>query len=193
MAKASKTNSSKDLHLYDLYKEKIIPNLQKELGIKNVMALPKITKITFNIGIGTYTKKQGNKDFSHIVENLTNIAGQKAVVSMSKKAISNFKIREKEPVGVTATIRGEKMYDFLNKLINIVLPRVRDFRGVSKKSFDGKGNYSLGFKEHLAFPEIKPDDVLKIHGLQINICTNAKDDAKALKLLEAFGFPFKKN
>lgn len=192
MAKASTKNSEKRQTMYDLYKETIVPELKKQLKIENQMALPKLTKITLNAGIGTYVKKQGQKDFSHIVENLSKITGQKSVTTLSKKAISNFKIREGEPLGVIVTLRGPKMYDFLGKLINIVLPRVRDFRGVSKKSFDGRGNYSLGFKEHLAFPEIKPDDVIKIHGLQVNICTNAKDNAQALVLLEAFGFPFKK-
>ncbi|MDX9970660.1 MAG: 50S ribosomal protein L5 [Candidatus Gracilibacteria bacterium] len=192
MAKSNQNNSERK-DLFTLYKETIVPELKKQLNEKNVMALPKLTKITINAGIGTYVKKQGQKDFSHIVENLERISGQKPVTTLSKKAISNFKIREGEPLGVIVTLRGKKMYDFMNKLINIVLPRVRDFRGVSRKSFDGNGNYSLGFKEHLAFPEIKPDDVMKIHGLQVNICTNAKDNAKALALLEAFGFPFKKN
>ncbi len=192
MAKSTQKNSERK-DLLSLYKETIVPELKKQLNEKNIMAIPKLTKITINAGIGTYVKKQGQKDFSHIVENLERISGQKPVTTLSKKAISNFKIRQGEPLGVIVTLRGKKMYDFMNKLINIVLPRVRDFRGVSKKSFDGNGNYSLGFKEHLAFPEIKPDDVMKIHGLQVNICTNAKDNAKALALLEAFGFPFKKN
>lgn len=192
MAKSTQKNSD-NTNLLKIYKEKIVPELQKSLNEKNVMSVPKLTKITINAGIGTYVKKQGQKDFSHIVDNLEKITGQKAVTTLSKKAISNFKIREGEPLGVIVTLRGEKMYSFLSKLINIVLPRVRDFRGVSRKSFDGNGNYSLGFKEHIAFPEVKPDDVIKIHGLQVNICTNAKDNAKALALLEAFGFPFKKN
>jgi len=193
MPKATKTNSGSEQSLLKLYKEKIVPELKKTLKIENPMGLPKITKITLNTGIGTYIKKQGQKDFSHIVENLAKISGQKPVTTLSKKAISNFKIRIGEPLGVVVTLRGQKMYDFLSKLIDIVLPRVRDFRGVSKRSFDGRGNYSIGFKEHLAFPEIKPDDVIKIHGLQANMCTNVKDDDKARILLEAFGFPFKKN
>jgi large subunit ribosomal protein L5 len=193
MAKVTKSKSVNEKGLFDLYKETIVPELKKTLNINNPMALPKVTKITLNTGIGTYVKKQGQKDFSHIIENLAKISGQKPVTTLSKKAISNFKIRKGEPLGIVVTLRGKKMYDFLNKLINIILPRVRDFRGVSKKSFDGRGNYSIGFKEHLAFPEIKPDDVIKIHGLQVNICTNAKDDDKARALLEAFGFPFKKN
>mgnify|MGYP001608362775 CR=1 FL=1 len=120
------------------------------------------------------------------------ITGQKPVLTKSKKAISNFKVREGEVVGVIATLRGKRMYDFLNKLVNIVFPRVRDFRGLSPKSFDGQGNYSIGFKEHTMFPEIKPDDVINIHGLQINIGTNAKTNEKGFILLKTLGFPFKK-
>jgi len=173
------------------FTEEIIPELKKTLGIKNTMAIPKITKIVINSGIGTYVKSQ-KKDYNSVVENLARISGQKPVVQKAKKAISNFKVREGEVVGVSVTLRGARMYDFLNKLINVVFPRVRDFRGVSPKSFDGKGNYSVGFKEHIVFPEISPDDVTNLHGLQINISTTAKNNEEGFELLKAMGFPFRK-
>ncbi len=178
--------------LQTAYKEDILPKLKTSLGVKNTMALPKVTKIVINVGIGTYVKSH-NKDFSSIVENVQRIAGQKAVVNKAKKAISNFKIRQGDPVGISSTLRGKKMYDFLNKLVNIVFPRVRDFRGVAPKGFDGNGNFSIGFKEHTVFPEISPDDITKLHGVQINITTNAKNDEEALALLTEMGFPFRKN
>jgi large subunit ribosomal protein L5 len=173
------------------FNEDIVPELKKTLGIKNKMALPKITKIIINCGVGHYVKSQ-KKDHSNIVENLAKISGQRPVAQKAKKAISNFKVREGEVVGVSVTIRGKKMYDFLNKLINVVFPRVRDFRGASPKSFDGKGNYSIGFREHIVFPEINPDDVTNLHGLQINITTNAKNNEEGFELLKAMGFPFQK-
>ncbi|MFA4891070.1 MAG: 50S ribosomal protein L5 [Candidatus Gracilibacteria bacterium] len=172
--------------------EEIAPKLKIELGVKNVNAVPRLKKVTLNIGIGSIIQKQG-KDFSHVEENLAKIAGQKAVITKSKKAISNFKIREGVPVGLMVTLRGKRMYDFVNKLVNITLPRVRDFRGLSPKSFDGKGGYSIGFKEHVVFPEINPDDVLQLHGVQITISTTAKDDTGARALLKALNFPFKTN
>lgn len=173
------------------FNSEIAPQLKETLGIKNVMAVPKITKVTLNVGIGTYIRSHG-KDFDNVVENITNIAGQKPVVTKAKKAISNFKIREENPVGVTVTLRGQRMYDFINKLINIVFPRVRDFRGISAKSFDGNGNYNVGFKEHTVFPEISPDDVMKLHGVEISITTTAKNNEEGFELLKAMGFPFKK-
>lgn len=170
----------------------IAPKLQKTLGLRNKLACPKILKITLNVGIGSFIQAH-NKDYSKIVENITVIAGQKPVVAKAKKSISNFKVREGDPIGIIATLRGKRMYDFLNKLINIVFPRVRDFRGLSKKSFDGKGNYAVGFKEHIVFPEVSHDDLIKIHGMQINIITSAKTNEQGYELLKAFGFPFKKN
>ncbi len=177
--------------LQTVYREEIIPKLKEELGIKNDMAVPRVTKIKLNVGMGTYIKTHG-KDYSNIIENLAVISGQKPVTTKSKKAVSNFKIREDEVIGATVTLRGKRMYEFLNKLVNIVFPRVRDFRGISPKAFDGNGNYSVGFKEHVVFPEISPDDVLHLHGLQVNISTNAKTDEEGLALLTALGFPFKK-
>lgn len=158
---------------------------------KNIMAEPKITKVTINVGIGTYVKAH-NKDFSNIVENIMAISGQKPIVTKAKKAVSNFKLREKEPTGIKVTLRGQRMEDFVSKLINVVFPRVRDFRGLSPKAFDGNGNYSIGFREHTVFPEISPDDVMKLHGLQVNIITSAENDEKGFELLKSMGFPFKK-
>lgn len=173
------------------FQKEMIPALKKELGIKNEMAVPKISKITLNIGLGSYIKAHG-KDVEEVLNNIAKISGQKPVLRRAKKAISNFKLREDDIVGASVTIRGERMYDFVNKLVNIVFPRVRDFRGISPKSFDGKGNYSIGFKEHTVFPEISPDDISKIHGLEVCISTTAKNDDEGRALLKILGFPFKK-
>ncbi|PIR55304.1 50S ribosomal protein L5 [Candidatus Peregrinibacteria bacterium CG10_big_fil_rev_8_21_14_0_10_36_19] len=172
------------------FNSEILPELKKTLGIKNDMAMPKLKKVTINVGIGTYIKTHG-KDFDNVVENIAKITGQKPVVAKAKKAISNFKLREDNPVGVTVTLRGQRMYDFINKLVNIVFPRVRDFRGISPKSFDGNGNYNVGFKEHTVFPEISPDDVMKLHGVEVSITTTAKNDEEGYELLKSLGFPFK--
>lgn len=172
------------------FNKEIAPELKKTLNLKNVMAVPKITKVTLNVGLGTYLKTH-NKDYSNVVENLTKISGQKPVLTKAKKAISNFKTRKDEIIGIKVTLRGNRMYDFLNKLINITFPRVRDFRGISPKAFDGKGNYAIGFKEHMVFPEISPDDVMKIHGLEICVSTTAINNEQGFELLKAFGFPFK--
>jgi len=176
---------------YQQFQSQVVPALQKELNLKNVMQVPRLTKVKVNVGIGTLTKK--TKDFTDVVENVAKITGQKPVVTKAKLAVSNFKLRKGMPVGITVTLRGEKMYEFVYRLVNIVLPRVRDFRGISPKSFDGNGNYSLGFKEATVFPEINPDDVSNVHGLQITVCTTAKDDSSALALLDQLGFPFKKS
>lgn len=174
------------------FNTEIAPELKKTLGLKNKLASPRVTKITLNVGIGSYIQSH-NKDFSSIVEDVTAISGQKPIVVKAKKSISNFKVRQGEPSGIAVTLRGKRMYDFLNKLINIVFPRVRDFRGLSKKAFDGRGNYSLGFKEHIVFPEAGQDDLGKIHGIQVNIETSAKTNEHGYELLKALGFPFKKN
>lgn len=181
--------STKVMDLKTRYQTEIAPALKKMLGVKNVMAVPKVTKVTLNVGMGTYVRN--HKDFNPIVENIAAITGQKPMVNKAKIAVSNFKIRAGMPVGTSVTLRGKKMYDFLNKLVNIVFPRVRDFRGISHKAFDGQGNYTVGFKEHVVFPEISPDDVIKLHGLQICVSTTAKTDEEGYELLKALGFPFK--
>lgn len=178
--------------LKERFNKKIAPKLMKELGIDNLNAVPKLQKVVVNAGLGSmYTA--GNKDFTEFEENFKAMTGQKPVVKNAKKAISNFKIRQGMPNGVMVTLRGDRMYDFIEKLVNIVFPRVRDFRGISPKSFDGKGNYSVGLKEHIVFPEINPDDIVKIHGLQICVNTTAENDEHGRALLTELGFPFKKS
>ncbi len=171
------------------YRQTFQPNLRKKIGDRNVHALPKLEKITINAGIGTYLK--GEKDASSVIDGITRITSQRPVVKKARMSISNFKLREGMPVGVMVTLRGDRMYDFLERLIKIVFPRIRDFRGFSAKSFDGKGNYSLGIKDHLIFPEIPTDQVIKPFGLQITITTTAKNDQEAKMLLDEFGFPFR--
>ena len=173
------------------YNEEVFQNLLTELGIKNVMDVPKVEKVVLNMWIGTYVRSW-NKDFSSLQNHLALIAGQAPTVRYAKKAISNFKLRAGMPVWLSVTLRWEKMYDFLEKLINIVLPRVRDFRGVSKKGFDKEGNYNFGIKEHTIFPEVPQDDVIKTHGLQITVKTTAKSSESWKALLKALWFPFSK-
>jgi large subunit ribosomal protein L5 len=180
--------------LYEKYLKEIRGKLQKELGIKNPMEVPKIKKITINAGIGSYLQKLGSKDASYVVECLSNIAGQKALLNKAKMSISNFKLREGMPVGVSVTLRNENAYNFLYKLINLVYPRVRDFRGVNRNVFDKDGNCSVGFKDHTVFMEIdKPENSNKTFGLQVSIVTSTKNEEHSRKLLEEFGFPFKKS
>jgi len=179
------------MSLKDTYTKDILPKLQKDLAISNVMDVPKLEKVVLNMGIGTYIRS-GNKDYSVLVEHLALISGQAPVVKNAKKAISNFKLRAWMPVGITVTLRGENMYDFLEKLVNVVLPRVRDFRGISSKSFDSNGNYNFGIKEHTIFPEVPQDDVVKNHWLQITVKTTAKSADAWRALLTEMGFPFAK-
>ncbi len=171
------------------YIKKILPEIQKELGIENPMELPRIEKIVLNMGIGTYVAA-GNKDFSSLKNDLALISGQLPRVALSRKAISNFKLRKDMPVGMMVTLRGDRMFHFLEKLITIILPRVRAFRGISSRSFDDAGNFNFGIKEHTIFPEVPQLDVVKPHGLQITIKfkTQSKDHSKAL--LDKLGFPF---
>lgn len=176
--------------LFEMYKQEIIPMLMKQFNYKNIMQVPKLHKITLNIGVGKAT--QDPKLLEDAVKDLEMIAGQKPAIRKAKKAISNFKLRQGMAIGCMVTLRGARMYEFLDRLINIALPRVRDFRGVSDKSFDGRGNYSLGIKEHIIFPEINVDKVNRIYGMDITIVTTAKTDAEAYELLKAFGFPFRK-
>ena len=173
------------------YKTQILTKLAKDLGIENPMRLPKIEKIVLNMGIGTYVAS-GNKDFSSLRSDFSLIAGQLPKVTNSRKSISNFKLRAGMPVGMTATLRGDRMYAFLEKLIAIILPRVRDFRGISAKSFDKEGNFNFGIREHTIFPEVPQLDVVKPHGLQITLKfkSESKDHSKAL--MDALGFPFAK-
>ena len=175
-------------HVAKRYKEEVIPALMKEFGYKNVNEVPKLVKITLNMGLGDV--KDNSKSFNTAVDELTLIAGQKAVATKAKKAISNFKVRAGMKVGAMVTLRGRRMYEFFDRLTAIALPRVRDFRGISDKSFDGRGNYSMGVKEQLIFPEISYDKVEKIRGLAISVITTAKTDKEAKALLKALGLPF---
>jgi len=158
------------------------------LKVKNFNAIPRVKMVKLNVGIGKLTGM--GKDYSHIVENLAAISGQKPMVAKARIAISNFKLKKGQPVGVYVTLRGNRMYDFLNKLVNVVFPRVRDFRGISPRSFDGRGNYTVAVKESSVFPEINPDDLSKIHGIEVTIVTTAKNNEQGFKLLKAMGFPF---
>ncbi|MDP2691847.1 MAG: 50S ribosomal protein L5 [Candidatus Gracilibacteria bacterium] len=168
----------------------IYPKVQKELGIENPMATPRLHKIVVNVGIGSRLKN--TKDYSDIVDNVASITGQRPVVTMAKKAISNFKLREGTPSGVVATLRRKKMYDFFNRMVNVAFPRIRDFQGFSDKAFDGQGNYSIGIRDCSIFPEMNPDDLSHVHGVSISIITTAKDNESAKALLKALNFPFRK-
>ncbi len=172
------------------YKEEIVPALVKEFGYKNINEVPKLVKIVLNMGLGDV--KDNSKSFNTAVDELALIAGQKPVTTKAKKAISNFKVRAGMKIGAKVTLRGTRMYEFFDRLTAIALPRVRDFRGISDKSFDGRGNYSMGIKEQLIFPEISYDKVEKIRGLDVSFITTAKTDAEAKALLKALGLPFAK-
>lgn len=176
--------------LLEQYKNEFAPALLKELGLKNVMQIPKITKVVVNIGVGEALDNP--KALDAAVNDLTIITGQKPVVIAAKKAISNFKLREGRQIGVKVTLRGDKMWAFLDRLINVALPRVRDFRGISADSFDGRGNYTLGLTEQLIFPEIQYDKIDKVRGMEISIVTTAETDDHARQLLSKFGMPFRK-
>ena len=171
------------------YLEEVVPALSKEFGYKTTMEVPRITKITLNMGVGDAVTDK--KLVDHAVEDLTKISGQKPVVTKTRKAIANFKIRENMPIGCMVTLRGERMYEFLDRLVTIAFPRVRDFRGVSPRAFDGRGNYNVGLKEQIIFPEIEYDKIDKLRGLNISITTTAKTDKEAKALLGAFKFPFR--
>lgn len=175
----------------ELYKSDVLPKMKERFGITNDLAAPRIEKVIINAGLGKSLMDQSYADTA--VEVLEKISGQKAVTTIARKSISNFKIREGMVVGAKVTLRGERMYAFLDKLIHVGLPRVRDFRGISKTAFDGQGNYSLGFKEHIVFPEISSDDVEKLIGMEVNIVTTAQNNEQGLALLEELGFPFEKN
>jgi large subunit ribosomal protein L5 len=172
------------------YREKILPELMKSLEVTNPMQAPKITKITVNMGVGEAVADK--KAMDGAVSDLTALTGQKPVVTKSRKAIAAFKLRAGVPVGARVTLRGARMYEFLDRLINVAMPRIRDFRGVSARSFDGRGNYTFGVKEQIIFPEIAYDQVDAIRGMDITITTTARDDREGKALLESFNFPFRK-
>jgi large subunit ribosomal protein L5 len=175
--------------LYEQYKNELTPKLMEKFQYKNVMQVPKIEKVILNIGVGEAV--QNPKALDGAVSDLTVMAGQKPIITKAKNSIAGFKLREGVPIGCKVTLRGERMYEFLNRLINIVLPRVRDFRGVSSQAFDGRGNYSLGIKEQTIFPEIEFDKIDKIRGLEVVIVTSAKTDEEARELLRSMGMPFR--
>ena len=174
----------------DLYKDQIVDNMIKKFGYKNVMQVPKLDKIVLNMGVGE--AKDNAKVLESAVKDMETISGQKAIITKAKNAIANFKIREGMPIGCKVTLRGERMYEFLDRLVNLSLPRVRDFRGVNPNAFDGRGNYALGIKEQLIFPEIEYDKVDKVRGLDIIFVTTANTDEEARELLTQFGMPFEK-
>jgi large subunit ribosomal protein L5 len=176
--------------LHQYYREKVVPRLLQELEITNIMQVPRISKITVNMGVGEAVADKKVMDAA--VADLTKITGQKPLITKSRKAIASFKIRAGLAVGAKVTLRGRRMYEFLDRLINIAMPRIRDFRGVSPRSFDGQGNYSLGVKEQIIFPEIQYDQIDQVRGMDITITTTASDDRMGRALLEAFNFPFRK-
>jgi large subunit ribosomal protein L5 len=175
--------------LQQQYKEKVVPDLMKKFGFKSVMEVPRITKVTLNMGVSEAVADK--KVMEHAVGDMTKIAGQKPVVTKSKKAIAGFKIRQDYPIGCMVTLRGARMYEFLDRFVTVALPRVRDFRGISGRSFDGRGNYNIGVKEQIIFPEIEYDKIDALRGMNISITTSAKNDDEAKALLAAFKFPFK--
>ncbi|MCM1511529.1 MAG: 50S ribosomal protein L5 [Oxalobacter formigenes] len=175
--------------LRDFYREKVVPDLMAQFSYKTVMQVPRITKITLNMGLSEAVADK--KIIDHAIEDLGKIAGQKPVVTKAKKSIAGFKIRDGYPIGCMVTLRGERMYEFLDRLVTIALPRVRDFRGISARSFDGRGNYNLGIREQIIFPEIEYDKIDALRGLNISITTTAKTDDESKALLSAFKFPFR--
>jgi large subunit ribosomal protein L5 len=175
--------------LQTVYKEELIPQLVEKLELKNIMEVPKITKVTLNMGVGEAVTDK--KVMAHATGDMEVIAGQKSIVINARKSVATFKIRDGWPVGCKVTLRRERMYEFLDRLVNISIPRIRDFRGLNRKSFDGRGNYSFGITEQIMFPEIDFDKIDTIRGMDITITTSARNDAEGLALLQAFNFPFK--
>ena len=180
--------ATKMVRLKQKYDEQVVPAMKSEFGYKNSMQVPKLEKITINVGLGEAT--QNIKVLDSTVAEITAIAGQKPVITRAKKAIANFKLREGVPIGCMVTLRRDRMYEFLDRLIHVALPRVRDFKGVSDRSFDGRGNYSLGLREQIIFPEINPDKVDKARGMTVTITTTAKTDPEGRALLKHLGMPF---
>ena len=176
--------------LKEFYKETVIPKLTKDLGVKNAMQVPKLVKITVNMGVGEAVADRKVMDAA--VADLTKITGQKPKLCLSKKSIASFKVRENLAIGTKVTLRGERMWEFFDRLVTIAIPRIRDFRGINPRSFDGRGNFSLGIKEQIIFPEIQYDQIDQLRGMDITITTTAKDDKQGRALLNAFNFPFRK-
>jgi large subunit ribosomal protein L5 len=176
--------------LKEFYQKTVVPKLTKDLGVKNAMQVPKITKITVNMGVGEAVADRKVMDAA--VADLTKITGQKPKLCMSKKSIASFKVRENLAIGTMVTLRGERMWEFFDRLVTIAIPRIRDFRGINPRSFDGRGNFSLGIKEQIIFPEIQYDQIDQLRGMDITITTTAKDNKQGKALLDAFNFPFRK-
>jgi large subunit ribosomal protein L5 len=176
--------------LKEFYLKTVVPKLTKDLGVKNAMQVPKITKITVNMGVGEAVADRKVMDAA--VADLTKITGQKPMLCMSKKSIASFKVRENLAIGTKVTLRGERMWEFFDRLVTIAIPRIRDFRGINPRSFDGRGNFSLGIKEQIIFPEIQYDQIDQLRGMDITITTTAKDNKQGKALLDAFNFPFRK-
>ena len=176
--------------LKEFYQKTVVPKLKQDLGVKNVMEIPKITKITVNMGVGEAVADRKVMDAA--VADLTKITGQKPKLCMSKKSIASFKVRENLAIGTKVTLRGDRMWEFFDRLVTIAIPRIRDFRGINPRSFDGRGNFSLGIKEQIIFPEIQYDQIDQLRGMDITITTTAKDDKQGRALLNAFNFPFRK-
>jgi large subunit ribosomal protein L5 len=176
--------------LQEFYKETVVPQLRENLSIENAMEVPRIIKITLNMGVGEAVNDK--KLIKKAVEDMTLISGQQALVTNARKSVASFKIRDGYPIGCKVTLRRERMYEFLDRLIAIAIPRIRDFRGLNPKAFDGRGNYNMGVQEQIVFPEVDYDSVDSVRGMDISITTTAKDDAEGRALLEAFSFPFKK-
>ena len=176
--------------LRDFYQKTVVPKLKQDLGLKNSMQIPKITKITVNMGVGEAVADRKVMDAA--VADLTKITGQKPKLCMSKKSIASFKVRENLAIGTMVTLRGERMWEFFDRLVTIAIPRIRDFRGINPRSFDGRGNFSLGIKEQIIFPEIQYDQIDQLRGMDITITTTAKDNKQGKALLDAFNFPFRK-
>jgi large subunit ribosomal protein L5 len=196
--KKSKKGDSKEVYveekipvrMMEYYKKEVVPELSKKLNYKNVLQVPRLMKISINVGLGAAT--QDPKILETVAKDIENIVGQKPVITKAKKSVSNFKLREGMKIGCKVTLRKARMYEFLDRLISISIPRIRDFRGVSDKAFDGRGNYTLGIKEHVIFPEINIDNVTKVFGMDVTFVTSAKTDNDALELLKSFGMPFVK-
>jgi large subunit ribosomal protein L5 len=176
--------------LKQIYGEKLVPELKAKLGLKNTMQVPRILKITVNMGVGEAVADKKVMDAA--TADMTKITGQKPAVTKAKKSVATFKVRDGQAIGCKVTLRGDRMYEFLDRLVSIAIPRIRDFRGISTRSFDGRGNYSLGVKEQIIFPEIQYDQIDQIRGMDITISTSARDDKHGRALLEAFNFPFRK-